>query len=70
MSETKRDPGQYIGSEPEFAADRIPGGVRPDDQRVAAHSTQVGPATEPEPSGHRDGAADDSDQIREAGQDR
>ena len=37
----QRDPGQYIGSEPELASEKIPGGVRPDDQRVAAHSTQV-----------------------------
>lgn len=32
--------GAYIGREPERAADTIPGGVRPDDERIAAHSTQ------------------------------
>lgn len=65
----QRDPGQYIGQEPELAADRIPGGVRPDDERVAAHSTQSGPASAPEPTGHREADAGD-DQVREAGQDR
>ena len=72
MSERKDqqlDPGQYIGQEPELAADRIPGGVRPDDERVAAHSTQSGPTGEREPSGHRERAAGD-DERREAGQDR
>jgi len=66
----KRDAGQYIGSQPELASETIPGGVRPDDQRVAAHSTQSGPTSEPEPSGHRDGAPAGDDQVREAGQDR
>jgi hypothetical protein len=67
---TKRDPGQYIGHEPELAADRIPGGVQPKDERVASHSTQSGPPTEPQPSGHREGAPVVDDQVREAGQDR
>ena len=71
MSKDKtRDPGQYIGHEPELAADSIPGGVRPDDERVAAHSTQTGPVAKPEPSGHREGDAADDDQVREAGQNR
>ena len=68
--ERPRDPGAYIGHEPELAADRIPGGVKPEDERVAAHSTQVGPPSADEPSGHREGAPADSDQVREAGQDR
>ena len=63
------DPGAYIGHEPELAAERIPGGVRPDDERVAAHSTQSGPKSPPEPSGHREVDAGD-DERREAGQDR
>jgi hypothetical protein len=67
--ERARDPGQYIGHEPELAADRIPGGVRPDDERVAAHSTQSGPKTDPEPAGHRERDTGE-DEIREAGQDR
>jgi len=58
----EHDPGAYIGHEPELASEKIPGGVHPDDQRVAAHSTQLGPVGEPEPSG--------DDQIKEAGQDR
>jgi hypothetical protein len=65
-----RDPGAYIGHEPELAAERIPGGVQPDDERVAAHDSQVGPVpvTDP-PSGHREADSSDGDR-REAGQDR
>jgi hypothetical protein len=65
-----RDPGAYIGNEPELASETIPGGVRPDDERVAAHSSQAGPtqSTDP-PSGHREAAATEDDR-REAGQDR
>ena len=32
------DPGAYIGSEPELAAETIPGGVRPDDDRCRRHA--------------------------------
>ena len=64
------DPGQYLGRTPERASESIPGGVRPDDERVAAHSTQVGPTGQPSPSGHREGQPADDDQVREAGQDR
>ena len=34
------EPGAYIGNEPERQAETIPGGVRPEDERIAAHSTQ------------------------------
>jgi len=34
------DPGAYVGREPERQAESIPGGVRPEDERIAAHSTQ------------------------------
>jgi hypothetical protein len=44
-----RDPGVFIGHEPELAAERIPGGVRPQDARVAA--TQSEPAAPGEPEG-------------------
>jgi hypothetical protein len=64
------DPGAYIGNQPELEEESIPGGVQPGDERVAAHSTQVGPRSAPEPSGHREGAAANDDQAREAGQDR
>jgi hypothetical protein len=64
-----RDPGQYIGRKPELASEKIPGGVQPADQRVAAHSTQPGPPSRPEPSGHREADAGE-DQLREAGQNR
>ena len=36
------DPGAYVGHEPERQAETIPGGVHPDDERIAAHSTQRG----------------------------
>ena len=64
-----RDPGAYIGHEPELAADRIPGGVRPGDERVAANSSEPGVPPTPPPSGHREVDAGD-DERREAGQDR
>jgi hypothetical protein len=66
------EPGAYVGRKPEREAETIPGGVRPDDERIAAHSTQAGDttATEATPDGHREGRAADDDLIREAGQDR
>ena len=66
------EPGAYIGHEPERQAETIPGGVRPDDERIAAHSTQAGEPGEPEttPGGHREGRPADDDLVREAGQDR
>jgi hypothetical protein len=36
------EPGAYVGKEPERQAETIPGGVRPDYERIAAHSTQRG----------------------------
>jgi len=36
----KRDPGAYIGREPELAAETISGGIGPDDERVAAGDTR------------------------------
>jgi hypothetical protein len=63
------NPGAYIGQKPELAADRIPGGVREDDERVAANSSQSGVPSRPEPSGHREVETGD-DELREAGQDR
>jgi hypothetical protein len=55
------DPGAYVGNRPERQAETIPGGVRPDDERIAAHSTQTAPV--------RDDSAEDPDR-REAGQSR
>jgi hypothetical protein len=66
--ETDIDPGGFVGNRPERQAETIPGGVRPDDERIAAHSSQAtGSGADPEPSGHRDGPDVDR---REAGQDR
>ncbi len=36
--------GAYIGSQPERVAETIPGGIDGEDERIAAHSTQVEPA--------------------------
>jgi hypothetical protein len=44
------DPGAYVGHEPERQAETIPGGVGPDDERIAAHSTQ----REPDPDAEDD----------------
>jgi hypothetical protein len=65
------DPGAFVGNRPERQAETIPGGVRPDDERIAAHSTQGGPPPGASaPSGHREGRPADDDALREAGQDR
>lgn len=65
------EPGAYVGRKPERQAETIPGGVRPDDERIAAHSTQAGPTGgDDRPAGHREGPPADDDHIREAGQDR
>jgi hypothetical protein len=66
--ETDLDPGAFVGNRPERQAETIPGGIRRDDERIAANSSQAtGPGDASEPSGHRDGPAGDP---REAGQDR
>jgi hypothetical protein len=60
------DPGAYIGREPELEEETIPGGVKPGDERVAAHDAAPGVPGEP-------GAEPDKtefDRHREAGQDR
>ena len=36
------DPGAYVGNRPERQAETIPGGVRPGDVRIAAHSSEAG----------------------------
>jgi len=67
----RRDPGAYVGREPERQAATIPGGIASADERVAAHSTQSGPTSgDPVPDGHREGPPADDDQVREAGQSR
>jgi hypothetical protein len=70
----KHDPGAYIGHEPEFEAETIPGGIGRKDERVSAVDTQstgVGAhdkrETEPDatPEGHRE--ASKASDIRRAG---
>ena len=56
------DPGAFVGQRPERQASTIPGGVRPEDERIAAHSTQSSP-----PGGEADDArADEAGQRSEA----
>ena len=74
------DQGAFIGHEPEFAAETIPGGVQPSDERVSANATQssgegaadqrVEGRDDEWPTGHRfAGPSDrDDDARREAGQ--
>lgn len=74
------DPGAYIGRKPEFAAETIPGGVDPDDERVSAGETQSSGAGAPDrrvqgredelPHGHREGPPAGDADVREAGKDR
>jgi hypothetical protein len=68
------DPGAYVGREPERQAETIPGGVRSDDERIAANSTQRREAgresVDATPSGHREGRPADDDLVREGGENR
>ena len=77
MSEQdEHDPGAFIGHEPEFEAETIPGGVGPKDERVAALDTQstgVGAHDRREtdrtawPHGHREADRATDDDVRRAG---
>ena len=66
------DAGAYVGREPEREAESIPGGVRPNDERIAAYGSQREDAIDdaPQGGGHRDGPSADDEGIRDAGQDR
>jgi hypothetical protein len=58
------DGGAYIGNRPELAEETIPGGVQPNDERVAAHDSRSSGGGKQEervqgredewPAGHRD----------------
>lgn len=71
------DAGAYIGHEPEFASETIPGGVQQRDERIAAEDSQssgVGAADERVqgradawPGGHRRGEDVDDDAVRRSG---
>lgn len=79
-NEQRPDAGAYIGRKPEFATETIPGGIGPDDERVAAGDTQssgTGSAEERSqgrkdelPGGHREGPQAGDDDVREAGKNR
>jgi hypothetical protein len=65
------DPGAFTGNRPERAAETIPGGIGPKDERIAAYGTRSGEVTgQRTPEGHREGAPADDAAVREAGQDR
>jgi hypothetical protein len=71
MTGETRDPGTNIGQEAELAAERIPGGVQPDDERVAANSSKPGVPGEPGMERTDDGdQSTEFDRHREAGQAR
>ena len=42
------EPGAYVGNRPERQAETIPGGVGPDDERIAANSSQPSASAAPE----------------------
>jgi hypothetical protein len=65
MTDRDLDSGAYIGQEPELASETIPGGVRPEDDRVAFNASRRSADGEPgtdEPADPPNG--------RDAGQDR
>lgn len=63
-----KDPGAYIGHEPERSTETIPGGIGPEDERVSAVASQPGADAPPDPpSGHRQGDPVSDDDVREAG---
>jgi hypothetical protein len=68
------DAGAYVGRKPEREAETIPGGIGPDDERIAAHSTQSGGVRDETVAGtargHREGRPADDDLVRESGEDR
>jgi hypothetical protein len=43
--------GAYVGRKPERLAETIPGGIEPEDERIAAHSTQTGQVRPRNPKG-------------------
>lgn len=65
MTDRELDPGAYIGQEPELASETIPGGVQPEDDRVAFNASQRAVDGEPGMNEPTDPPA-----AREAGQNR
>ncbi len=76
QGERPEDAGGYIGRQPELAADTIPGGVQPKDERIGGTATQssgAGAASdrvqrEEPPEGHREADHVSDDDVRRAGQ--
>jgi hypothetical protein len=42
------DPSAYIGHEPEREAESIPGGIKPEDERLSAYNSRPGVEGEPD----------------------
>ena len=63
----EQDPGAFIGQEPEREAESIPGGIKPGDERIAAHDSAPGVPGEPDAE-EDDGTRTEMDRLREAGQ--
>ena len=61
--------GAYIGRLPERQAETIPGGVRDDDDRIAAYGSSAGKVggDDETPAGHREASTDEATR-REAGE--
>jgi hypothetical protein len=55
------DPGAYIGHEPEREAESIPGGDKPEDERVSAYNSRPGVAGEPDEREAPDSPPPDND---------
>jgi hypothetical protein len=47
-TQTEPGPGAYLGRKPEREAETIPGGIEPEDERVAAYGSRPGADGEPE----------------------
>ncbi len=63
--EPLRDPGAYIGNEPELESETIPGGVTARDERVSAYQSRPGLAEEPTDDSWSEGQSDVSDVAQE-----
>ena len=64
----EQDPGAFIGQQPEREAESIPGGVKPGDERVAAHDAAPGVPGEPDTNANgTDQQSTEFDRHREAG---
>jgi hypothetical protein len=69
----RRDPGAYIGQEPEREEEGIPGGEKPGgekpgDERIAAHDAAPGVPGEPDAPAGEPAERSEFDRLRDAGE--